>query len=90
MTYGARLSNSFYGVWELYVVTGGISVDWPEHSFGQTGPVPTLQERTDALARLGFVLVDDAGWQWQEHPTGVTDHVHLLASANVRRKDGAA
>ncbi|WP_406248268.1 DUF6303 family protein [Streptomyces anulatus] len=87
--YGARLSNSFSGEWELYVVTGGMSRDWPEHSFGRTGPVPTLQERADALAQLGYVLADDAGWEWQECPTGAMHRVHLLASANVRRQDGA-
>ncbi|BAG19720.1 MULTISPECIES: DUF6303 family protein [Streptomyces] len=90
MNYGARLSNSFLGEWELYVVTDGISLNWPEHSFGRTGPVPTVQERADALTALGFVLADDAGWEWQECPTGVMDRVELLASANVQRKDGAA
>ncbi|WP_406244237.1 DUF6303 family protein [Streptomyces anulatus] len=90
MTCGARLSNSFHGDWELYVITDRMSLDWPEHSFGRTGPVPTLQERADALAQLGFVLADDAGWEWQECPTGVMDRVELLASVNVQRKDGAA
>ncbi|WP_103531711.1 DUF6303 family protein [Streptomyces sp. SM11] len=91
MTHGARLSNSFHGEWELYVISDLMSFDdWPEHSFGRTGPVPTLQERADALAQLGFVLADDAGWEWQECPTGVMDRVELLASANVQRQDGAA
>lgn len=88
--YGAQLSNSFRGEWELYVVTDGMSRDWPEHSFGRTGPVPTLQDRADALAQLGFVLADDAGWEWQECPNGVMDRVELLASSNVRRKGDAA
>ncbi|MBT2895642.1 MULTISPECIES: DUF6303 family protein [unclassified Streptomyces] len=90
MTYGARLSNSFLGEWELYVVTDGISLDWPEHSFGRTEPVPTLQERADALAQLGFVLADDAEWEWQECPTGAADRVRLLASVDAQRKDGAS
>ncbi|MFE1111273.1 DUF6303 family protein [Streptomyces rochei] len=90
MTYGARLSNSFHGEWELYVVTDRISLDWPEHSFGRTGPVPTVQERVDALAQLGYVLADDAVWEWQECSTGVMDRVELLASVDVQRKDGAA
>ncbi|MEV8245898.1 DUF6303 family protein [Streptomyces rochei] len=90
MTYGARLSNSFHGEWELYVVTDRISLDWPEHSFGRTGPVPTLQERVDALAQLGYVLADGAVWEWQECSTGVMDRVELLASVDVQRKDGAA
>ncbi|MBQ0881820.1 MULTISPECIES: DUF6303 family protein [unclassified Streptomyces] len=90
MTYGARLSNSFHGEWELYVVTDRISLDWPEHSFGRTGPVPTVQERVDALAQLGYVLADGAVWEWQECSTGVMDRVELLASVDVQRKDGAA
>ncbi|RSS21771.1 DUF6303 family protein [Streptomyces sp. WAC08452] len=90
MTYGARLSNSFQGEWELYVVTDRMSLDWPEHSFGRTGPVPTVQERVDALAQLGYVLADGAVWEWQECSTGVMDRVELLASVDVQRKDGAA
>jgi hypothetical protein len=90
MTYGARLSNTFHGEWELYVVTDRMSLDWPEHSFGRTGPVPTLQERADALAQLGYVLADGAVWEWQECSTGVMDRVELLASVDVQRKDGAA
>ncbi|MFB8124177.1 DUF6303 family protein [Streptomyces bacillaris] len=88
--YGARLSNSFQGEWELYVVTDGISLEWPEQSFGRSGPVPTVQERADALAQLGFILMDGAEWKWQELPAGVMDRVRLLASVNVRRKGGAS
>ncbi|WP_030587917.1 DUF6303 family protein [Streptomyces globisporus] len=88
--YGARLSNSFHGEWELYVITDRMSLEWPEHSFGRTGPIPTLQERADALTRLGFVLADGAEWEWQESPTGVMDRVELLASATVQPKGGAA
>ncbi|RST22709.1 hypothetical protein EF908_15060 [Streptomyces sp. WAC04770] len=88
--YGARLSNSFQGEWELYVVTGGISLEWPEHSFGRSGPVPTVQERADVLARLGFVPTEGAAWEWQELPAGVMDRVELLASVDVQRKDGAS
>ncbi|MFD7747147.1 DUF6303 family protein [Streptomyces sp. NPDC059698] len=90
MTYGARLSNSFLGEWELYVVTDRTSLEWPEHSFGRTGPVPTVQERADALAALGFVVADGVGWEWQECPTGVTDRVRLLASVDVQHRDGAS
>jgi hypothetical protein len=90
MTYGARLSNSFHGGWELYVITDRMNLDWPEHSFGRTGPVPTVQERADALAQLGYVLADGAVWEWQECRTGPMDRVELLASVDVQRKDDAA
>ncbi|MFE3471261.1 DUF6303 family protein [Streptomyces bacillaris] len=88
--YGARLSNSFQGEWELYVVTDGISLEWPEHSFGRSGPVPTVQERVDVLARLGFVPTEGAEWEWQELPAGVMDRVELLASVDVQRRGGAS
>ncbi|ATY96988.1 DUF6303 family protein [Streptomyces cavourensis] len=88
--YGARLSNSFRGEWELYVVTDGISLEWPEHSFGRSGPVPSVQERVDVLARLGFVPTEGAEWEWQELPAGVMDRVELLASVDVQRKGGAS
>ncbi|QKW28341.1 hypothetical protein HUT11_21180 [Streptomyces seoulensis] len=91
MKASARLTNSFAGEWELYVVTDGMSPDWPEHSFARTGPVPTLQERADALALLGYSLADDdATWEWQEIPTGVMDRVELLASVHVQPIGGAA
>ncbi|MFE1729945.1 DUF6303 family protein [Streptomyces bacillaris] len=84
------MSNSFRGEWELYVVTDRISLEWPEHSFGRSGPVPTVQERVDVLARLGFVLTEGAEWEWLELPAGVMDRVELLASVDVQRKDGAS
>lgn len=90
MTYSARMSNSFAGEWELYVVTDGASLAWPEHSFERTGPVPTLQERTNALALLGYMIPDGAEWEWQELPGGVMDRVELLAAVDVRPMGGAA
>ncbi|MEU6481443.1 DUF6303 family protein [Streptomyces sp. NPDC047017] len=90
MTHSARLTNSFIGEWDLYVVTGGASWEWPEHSFERTCPVPTLQERADALALLGYALPDGAEWEWQELPSGVMDRVELLASVDVRPLGGAA
>ncbi|MFE9683031.1 DUF6303 family protein [Streptomyces sp. NPDC006285] len=90
MTYSARLTNSFIGEWELYVVTDGTSLDWPEHSFERTAPAPTVQERADALALLGYCVEQDATWEWQEIPTGVMDRVELLASVDVSPMGGGA
>ncbi|MFJ4962595.1 DUF6303 family protein [Streptomyces sp. NPDC088729] len=89
-TYSARLTNNFDGEWELFVVTDGLSLNWPEHSFERVGPVPTVQERADVLAALGFAVVDGAGWAWLECPAGPMDRVELLASVDVQRNDGAA
>ncbi|MFD4025581.1 DUF6303 family protein [Streptomyces sp. NPDC058576] len=88
--YSARLTNNFDGEWELFVVTDGLSLNWPEHSFERVGPVPTVQERADVLAALGFAVADGAEWAWLECTTGVMDRVELLASVDVRRKDGAS
>ncbi|MFF9181780.1 DUF6303 family protein [Streptomyces misionensis] len=90
MKCSARLTNSFCGEWEVYVVTGGMSLDWPEHPFERTGPVPTLQERVEALALLGYRVADNAEWEWQELPSGVMDRVELLASVDVEPMGGAA
>ncbi|MFF3487764.1 DUF6303 family protein [Streptomyces sp. NPDC002701] len=90
MTYSARLTNSFIGEWDLYVVTDGPSRNWPEHLFERTAPVPTVQERADALARLGYSIEQDATWEWQEIPTGVMDRVELLASVDVSPMGGGA
>ncbi|MGW5332404.1 DUF6303 family protein [Streptomyces bauhiniae] len=90
MTHSARLTNSFAGEWELYVVTDGTSLDWPEHSFARTMPVPTLQERTDALALLGYSVAGGATWEWQEMPSGAMDRVELLAAVDVQPTGGVA
>jgi len=90
MRHSARLTNSFVGEWELYVVTDGTNLEWPERTFGRTAPVPTLQERADALALLGYRVAGDATWEWQEIPSGVMDRVELLASVDVQPLGGAA
>lgn len=83
-TLSARLSNAFGDLWELYIVTDGPSVDWPEHLFNRTMPVPTLDERVQALAALGFEQATGAEWEWQELPCGPTDRARLLGAVDVR------
>ncbi|MFZ4240722.1 DUF6303 family protein [Streptomyces murinus] len=90
MTHSARLTNSFIGEWEIYVVTSGVSLEWPDHPFERAMPIPTLQERADALAQLGYRVADNAVWEWQETPSGVMDRVELLASVDVEPIGGAA
>ncbi|MFI2431760.1 DUF6303 family protein [Streptomyces sp. NPDC018693] len=90
MTCSARLTNSFAGEWELYVVTDGPSWEWPERFFERTGPVPTMQERAEVLVLLGYAVPDGAEWEWQEIPNGAMDRVELLASVDVRPVGGAA
>ncbi|MEU2434568.1 DUF6303 family protein [Streptomyces sp. NPDC007861] len=83
------MTNTFAGEWELYVVTDGTSLEWPEHSFERTTPVPTAQERENVLALLGYAIPDDAVWEWQELPNSPMDRVELLASIGVRPTGGA-
>ncbi|MET8727057.1 DUF6303 family protein [Streptomyces parvus] len=79
------------GRWTLYVVLLGVPVSqWPEHDFG-TGVVPTPAERSRALTGLGFVFTDGAEWEWTEYPEQPDDDtspVRLLASIQVRSRDG--
>ncbi|MEU8856944.1 DUF6303 family protein [Streptomyces sp. NPDC048556] len=82
------------GRWCLYVVLMSVPVSqWPEHSFGRTVQVPTMAERSQALAALGFVFTDGAEWEWTEYsetPDDDTSPVRLLASVQVRSLDGGA
>ncbi|MFE1415333.1 DUF6303 family protein [Streptomyces sp. NPDC058746] len=84
MTHGARLANSYFGEWEIYIVIEGHSDDWPLHSFGRTSPTPTLAERTAALAGLGYEAVDGAAWEWIEMDSADTDAVEFRGSFEVR------
>lgn len=99
MTHSARLAIGYHGTWEVYVVTDSRSPeDWPGHDFGRSSPVPTLGERTAALAVLGYEVVEEAQWEWNEFaaeeaqwewyefPTGDdTGPVYFLGSLDVRR-----
>ncbi|MFD0380142.1 DUF6303 family protein [Streptomyces sp. NPDC127112] len=85
MTYSARLTNSCFREWEIYVVTGGPAGEWPACDFRRSRPIPTLAERTAALADLGYEAADGAGWEWMEIDNGDTGAVLLIASLDVRR-----
>ncbi|MFF3971965.1 DUF6303 family protein [Streptomyces rubiginosohelvolus] len=83
-----------HGLWCLYVALMGVPVSqWPEHCFGRAVQVPTVDERSRALAELGFVFTDGAEWEWTEYsetPEDDTSPVRLLASIKVRSLDGGA
>lgn len=84
MTHVARLTNSFMGEWELFVVTDAPIREWPFHEFGRTGPVPTLAERTAALTALGYESAEGGEWAWTESANSFADRVELTASLRVR------
>ncbi|MFI9026927.1 DUF6303 family protein [Streptomyces sp. NPDC053560] len=85
MTHSARLANTYFGEWELYVVTDSPDVaDWPAHEFKDSAAITTLAERIKTLAALGYEPVPGAEWEWQELANGVMDSVELLAALDVR------
>ncbi|MGW8504902.1 DUF6303 family protein [Streptomyces sp. CLCI03] len=84
MTYSARLANSYFGEWEIYIIVEGHADDWPVHSFGRTAPTPTLAERTAALAGLGYEATGGADWEWMELENDYTDAVEFRGSFEVR------
>lgn len=91
MTHSARLSNSFNGEWELYVVIGDTtSQHWPAHDFRRSAPVPTPAERAAALTALGYEVADGAEWEWMELSSDPAEPVELLASADVRPIGGGS
>ncbi|MFJ4315799.1 DUF6303 family protein [Streptomyces lavendulae] len=90
MTHSARMTNSPFGEWEIYVVNDGPSQGWPTYEFRRIQPVPTLTERVAALTELGYEEADDAVWEWQEMRNGPRADVTLLASLDVRPIEGAS
>ncbi|WP_405999833.1 DUF6303 family protein [Streptomyces sp. NBC_00829] len=81
------------GGWHLYVVlpdTGGV---WPQLVWPAGASAPTLAERDEALAALGYEIVPGAAWQWCETsdtPDDPSATVWLYASVTVRLVAGVA
>ncbi|MET7746168.1 DUF6303 family protein [Streptomyces sp. NPDC005385] len=67
--------------WELYLVVYDAPGTWPSRSWpaSRRHHIPTLEERTKALAELGFQPAPHAAWEWQEsaHDTdGLIADIH--------------
>ncbi|MFE7236132.1 DUF6303 family protein [Streptomyces sp. NPDC057596] len=68
--------------WELYLVVYNSAEPWPAHAWpiSRRHKVPTIAERTEALAKLGYAPAPDSEWEWTEgttpvyhgHPTAVS------------------
>ncbi|MEV7720825.1 DUF6303 family protein, partial [Streptomyces sp. NPDC088184] len=79
----ARMATGVAGTWVLYVLTDAPLLEWPAHEFRRVAPVPSPEERAQALAALGYAVEDSAEWEWREtHPTPVA--AHLFAVVPVR------
>ncbi|MFD7668080.1 DUF6303 family protein [Streptomyces sp. NPDC059788] len=77
------------GPWRLYVVVPG-SADWPTAAI-EAGPVPTVAERREVLAALGYEVRPGAEWAWTEDSADPDDDstpVLLIAAVTVRTRAG--
>ncbi|MEE1755628.1 DUF6303 family protein [Streptomyces sp. SP18CS02] len=86
-TFRAQISDG--GGWHLYVALPNTSRMWPEWEWPRGIPTPTLAERDEALAALGYEVVPGAEWDWCEDSDGPGSPVRLLAAVAVRRAGGA-
>ncbi|MGP3634637.1 DUF6303 family protein [Streptomyces sp. 24-1644] len=80
--------------WQLYIVITGLVSEWPVFTWPTSSRVPSREERSAALASLGFALADGAEWEWSED-TGPGYHPHpvrvaLMAAAKVQPVLGGA
>ncbi|MFZ4206814.1 DUF6303 family protein [Streptomyces griseoincarnatus] len=57
--------------WELYIVVYNTTEMWPRHHWpvSRRHHLPTIAERTEALAHLGYAPAPGAEWEWQETDT---------------------
>lgn len=85
----SRTNRANRARWELYIVVYNTTDSWPAHQWpvARRYQLPTITERTEALARLGYAPAPDAEWEWQETETP-DDHGHpappcFLGSINI-------
>ncbi|MFJ1913181.1 DUF6303 family protein [Streptomyces sp. NPDC088147] len=86
-TFQAQMANNG-GRWHAFVVLlpGSVSL-WPEHDWYRDAPVPTLTERTQVLAALGYEIAAGAEWEWTESSDVYDDPsspVLLIATVTVQ------
>ncbi|MFE7120133.1 DUF6303 family protein [Streptomyces sp. NPDC057654] len=74
------------GQWCLYVIVPSVPASqWPEREWDTGAPVPTLAQRRQALAGLGFELVCGEEWQWFEQDADdPSAPVRFIAMADVQ------
>ena len=66
-TFTAQMSRrAATGQWRLYVALLGGESHWPEQDLGRGAAIPTVQQRSRALAALGYVLTDGTDREWTE------------------------
>ncbi|MGY1498594.1 DUF6303 family protein [Streptomyces sp. QTS52] len=72
--------NTNRAYWELYLVVYNTTEQWPAHTWpvSRRHQIPTIAERTQALAELGYAPAPDAEWMWVEDETP-DNHGHPVA-----------
>ncbi|MGI5196534.1 DUF6303 family protein [Streptomyces sp. CA-288835] len=68
---GVETGSTRRAYWELYVVVYGTTDPWPSYAWpvSRRHSIPTMEERRQALASLGFQPTPGAEWEWQESET---------------------
>lgn len=66
-----RIGSTSRARWELYLVVYNSTAPWPRHQWPASPrhQVPTPDERTAALSKLGYAPAPGAVWEWQETET---------------------
>lgn len=66
-----QLGNTNRAYWELYLVVYNTTEQWPAHAWpaSRRHQIPTIAERTKALAGLGYAPAPDREWDWCEGET---------------------
>ncbi|MFD7443291.1 DUF6303 family protein [Streptomyces sp. NPDC059909] len=80
--------------WQLFVALPGLVSEWPTFTWPTLTEIPSVGERAEVLASLGYVLEDGADWEWTED-TGPGYHPHpvrvtVTAAAKIRPLDEGA
>ncbi|MEV4974877.1 DUF6303 family protein [Streptomyces scopuliridis] len=85
-TFQAQIANG--GRWHAYVVLLSVPVSlWPEYDWCRDTPVPTVTERAQVLAALGYEVTPGAEWVWTEDSDVHGDPsspVRLIATITVQ------
>lgn len=87
-------ANRALAHWELYLVVYNSTDAWPDYKWpaSRRHQVPTLAERTQALAGLGYAPAPGAEWEWQETESPAHGHpveISFLGSIRIVPLDQA-
>lgn len=67
--------------WCLFVPFDSAAL-WPHHDWAPSRPVPTVRQRENALAELGYQPISGAEWRWTEDTEGCCAHPGRVCRAH--------